>query len=127
MVADMQDAGSIPPRRGGEPRFHHEDVDTARPLVDAASQLGWWRRARATSILRKTFGSTVLEMAELYDGQEHDFLGVLMDGWEQPSGYLYDTAYRVERDAPELSELDKLLGKLSRIGLPPMRRPLPPA
>ncbi len=66
-------------------------------------------------------------MAELYDGQEHDFLGVLMDGWEQPSGYLYDTAYRVERDAPELSELDKLLGKLSRIGLPPMRRPLPPA
>lgn len=107
------DAHGAKGRRAPDSGFHVDDVNTARPMVVAARDLGWWRRTRANRVLHAMFGPVVIRMSETYEGHDADWLSIPMHGWGEVAPYVYDTAYRTGLLA-DTERLDKLLTKLVR-------------
>lgn len=101
-------------RRAADAGLYWDDVNTARPLVVAARDLGWWRRRRAERALLAAFGPTVVRMAETYDGHDAGWLSAAVHKWGEIAPYPYDTAYRTGKPE-DTDRLDVLLDKLVKL------------
>ncbi|EHB53785.1 hypothetical protein MycrhDRAFT_4248 [Mycolicibacterium rhodesiae JS60] len=114
--------------RDEEQGLHADDVGLCARVINASADLPWWRRQLVMRRLRELFGRNTVELCGIHGREaenpqfivslliQRQAMGLLHPEHQlpQPDRGFFDQALRCAPTSPEVSQLIRSLGRLSR-------------